>query len=50
LRNIWGYDYIGSVRSIDDLVKRLRKQLSDGGSQITISTVWGVGYKVEDEQ
>lgn len=25
IQNIWGYDYVGESRMIDDLVKRLRK-------------------------
>ena len=27
IQNIWGYDYVGESRMIDDLVKRLRKKL-----------------------
>jgi DNA-binding response OmpR family regulator len=42
---IWGYDYIGDVRPVDDLVKRIRKKLSSAGSSMEISTVWGFGYK-----
>lgn len=42
---IWGYDYIGDVRPVDDLVKRIRKKLRSSGSPMEISTVWGYGYK-----
>lgn len=42
---IWGYDYIGDVRPVDDLVKRIRKKLRSYGSGMEISTVWGYGYK-----
>jgi DNA-binding response OmpR family regulator len=42
---IWGYDYIGDVRPVDDLVKRIRKKLVSAGSSMEISTVWGFGYK-----
>lgn len=47
LTQVWGYEYIGDERAIDDLVKRLRKKLSQGGSQAEIVTVWGYGYKLE---
>lgn len=42
---IWGYDYIGDVRPVDDLVKRIRKKLKTENAGMEISTVWGYGYK-----
>lgn len=39
---IWGEDYYGSDRAVDDLVKRLRKKL-DG---LPVETVWGYGYRM----
>lgn len=48
IEKVWGYDYLGDLRVIDDLVKRLRKKLSDLGSELNIATVWGYGYKIED--
>lgn len=47
IEKIWGYDYIGDIRMIDDLVKRIRKKLKDINSTAEISTVWGYGYKVD---
>ncbi|MEC0302375.1 response regulator transcription factor [Terribacillus saccharophilus] len=41
LTQVWGEDYFGSDRAVDDLVKRLRKKM-DG---IPIETVWGFGYR-----
>lgn len=46
LNLIWGYDFYGDIRSIDDLVKRLRKKLISAGSAVEIKTVWGYGYKI----
>jgi len=46
INSIWGYDYAGDTRAIDDLVKRIRKKLSDAGSRLEIVTVWGYGYKI----
>ena len=44
---VWEYDYTGDVRTIDTLVKQLRKKLGDGGSYIR--TVYGVGYIFGEE-
>ncbi len=46
LNSIWGYDFIGDTRAVDDLVKRVRKKLSSAGSKLEIVTVWGYGYKI----
>lgn len=46
IEKIWGYDYVGDLRVIDDLVKRLRKKLKSLGSEVQIETVWGYGYKI----
>lgn len=48
VERIWGYDYIGDSRIIDDLVKRIRKKLSEIGSRVEITTVWGYGYKIDE--
>lgn len=45
---IWGYDYVGDIRAVDDLVKRVRKKLREHDSPVVISTVWGYGYKIAD--
>lgn len=47
VEKIWGYDYIGDSRIIDDIVKRIRKKLSEMGSQVEITTVWGFGYRID---
>lgn len=44
LDNVWGYHYVGDVRTIDTLVKQLRKKL---GEASYIRTVYGVGYCFE---
>lgn len=49
LEKIWGYDYFGEERIVDDVIKRLRKKLKEQSSFMTITTVWGFGYKIEDE-
>lgn len=47
LNNVWGYDYFGDARTVDTHIKSLREHL--GEKRKYIKTVWGVGYKFEDE-
>lgn len=42
LNNIWGNDYFGSDRAVDDLVRRLRKKMP----KLNISTIYGYGYRL----
>ena len=42
LSSVWGDDYFGSDRVVDDLVRRLRKKLKE----INISTIYGYGYRL----
>lgn len=44
---VWGYDYFGEDRIVDDLVKRIRKKLQNSDSQVEITTVWGYGYRLD---
>lgn len=46
LDTIWGDYYVGDVRTIDTIVKQLRKKLGDASY---IRTVYGVGYCFEVE-
>lgn len=50
IQQIWQYDFLGDIRVVDDLVKRVRRKLSDFGSTLMIDTVWGFGYKVSVRQ
>jgi len=45
IQQVWKYDFMGEVRVVDDLVKRLRKKLGDAGAMFHIDTLWGFGYK-----
>ncbi len=42
LNNVWGRDYFGSDRVVDDLIRRLRKKLPD----LKIETIYGHGYRL----
>lgn len=41
LNRIWGIDYFGSDRVVDDLVRRIRKKLPE----LKIETLYGYGYR-----
>ena len=47
LNKVWGDDYFGIDRVVDNNVKRLRAALGDAGCQI--HTVFGRGYKLTDK-
>lgn len=46
LQHVWGTDYYGETRVVDVHIGHIRKKLGDR----FISTVWGVGYRFEDER
>lgn len=48
LEMIWGYEYAGDGRLIDDLVKRIRKKLEMHQSSVELSTIWGYGYRLDE--
>ena len=47
LNSVWGYDYFGSDRVVDNHIKKLRKALGSAGTQI--KTLVGRGYKLTKE-
>jgi len=48
LNNVWNYDYFGDARTIDTHVKKLRSKMGEKGD--LIKTIWGMGYKLEEEK
>ena len=42
LLSVWGDDYFGSDRVVDDTIRRLRKKMDE----LCIDTVYGYGYKL----
>ena len=46
LNEVWGYDYYGTQRTVDNLISNLRQKLeTDPDNPEHILTVWGVGYR-----
>lgn len=48
LNHVWDYDYFGDARTIDTHVKKLRSKMGEKGS--LIKTIWGMGYKLEEDE
>lgn len=42
LSNVWGDDYFGNDRVVDDSIRRLRKKMNN----INLNTVYGFGYRL----
>ncbi|GAA0364325.1 response regulator transcription factor [Bacillus horti] len=49
LKDVWQYEFFGDLRTVDTHIKRLREKLNKVSPEAAsmISTVWGVGYKLE---
>lgn len=49
LKDVWNYEFFGDLRTVDTHVKRLREKLTKASPEAAkmITTVWGVGYKLE---
>lgn len=50
LDKVWGFENEVETRATDDVVKRLRKKLSDAGSSLKIETVWGFGFRLLEKE
>ncbi|MCI8530789.1 MAG: response regulator transcription factor [Lachnospiraceae bacterium] len=48
LNHVWNYDYFGDARTIDTHVKKLRNKMGEKGD--LIKTIWGMGYKLEEDK
>lgn len=45
LENIWGYDYYGETRTVDNHIQRIRKKLD---LKNEIKTIFRLGYRLEE--
>lgn len=46
LNEVWGYNYFGTTRTLDQVIVQLRKKLGDNGDPKQLVTIHGVGYKL----
>src|SRR5699024_7781067 len=47
IERIWGFDYAGDDQTLNVHIKRLREKITPLTDQVYITTVRGVGYKLE---
>ncbi|MDP4098172.1 response regulator transcription factor [Paenibacillus sp. P96] len=50
IEQIWGYDYEGDERTVDVHIKRLRERFPEAAHSFRISTIRGLGYRLEVRQ
>ena len=49
LNAAWDYDYFGDTRVIDTMIRTLRQKLIKDDVHFAISTIYGVGYRIEEK-
>lgn len=47
LDRVWGPEYLGDVRRVDNYISRIRGKLKGNDRKDVIRSVWGVGYRME---
>ncbi len=48
LEQVWGHDFFGDSRTVDQHVKNIREKVKKMGCSFNpIQTVWGLGYKLQ---
>lgn len=51
LNEVWGYDFVGDLKTVDVHVRRLREKIEDSsGAPLYLETIWGVGYRWRGEK
>lgn len=48
IERIWGFQYEGDDRTVDVHIKRIRDKLKKKGAGISVKTIRGVGYRMEE--
>ncbi|WP_058302841.1 response regulator transcription factor [Gorillibacterium timonense] len=48
IETVWGYDFDGNERTLDVHINRLRERLIDWSVTLRITTVRGLGYRLEE--
>ena len=47
LSAVWGFGSEVETRVTDETLRRIRKKLLQAGSTVSVSTIWGFGYKLK---
>lgn len=46
LQKVWGYESEAETRVTDETLRRIRRKLSIAGSNVSVQTIWGYGYRL----
>ena len=46
LKKVWGYESEAETRVTDETLRRIRRKLSIAGSNVSVQTIWGYGYRL----
>lgn len=46
LNKVWGYESEAETRVTDETLRRIRRKLSLAGSNVSVQTIWGYGYRL----
>lgn len=50
LREVWGISGDVETRVADETIRRVRKKLKNARSKVSITAIWGFGYRLNPEQ
>ena len=50
LNAVWGFDSEVETRVTDETLRRIRKKLLQADSTVSVSTIWGFGYKLKEAE
>ena len=50
LNAVWGFDSEVETRVTDETLRRIRRKLLQAGSTVSVSTIWGFGYKLKEAE
>ena len=50
LSAVWGFDSEVETRGTDETLRRIRRKLLQAGSTVSVSTIWGFGYKLKEAE
>ena len=50
LNAVWGFDSEVETRVTDETLRRIRKKLLQAGSGVSVTTIWGFGYRLKEAE
>ena len=49
IEHVWDYTYMGDSNVVDVYVRHLRRKIDGGLTEVSLETVRGVGYRLNDQ-